>query len=171
MTFEDAVEVIPFYEKYRFEGGIKLVDTFLAKQVSEKDILGCMKRYFASLRNGAVASWSRHPTAWFVPRIQMSHHYNLKKALEVCIESLEEVLQDVEARIVIFVRYWIDLAPIVVEDRRLWGPISELLCDVGESNKDNFVAGSRRGGSAMIFKLLRALCEKQYAEKKGVRFP
>jgi hypothetical protein len=170
MTFEDAVEVIPFYEKYRFEGGINIVDTFLARQVSDKDMLDRMKHFIVSKRNGAIAPLSHHPMAWFIPRMQLSHTYNLEKASEVCIESLEGILQDEEARIVIWVRHWMDLAPIVVEDSRLWGPISEVLLKVGESNTDNFVAGSRQGGSTMIFKLLRALYEREYAEKKGVRF-
>ena len=61
MTFEDAVEVIPFYEKYRFEGGIKIVDTFLARQVSDKDMLDCMKHIFVSHRNGALTPLSASP--------------------------------------------------------------------------------------------------------------
>jgi hypothetical protein len=49
------------------------------------------------------------------------------------------------------------------------GTVSEALCKVGEADTEKFV--SVEDSNFTIFKLLRALFEKAFAQNKGVIFP
>jgi hypothetical protein len=170
MTFEDAEQLIPLYDKYQFEQGLSIVDKFLAKEVCDQNTLNRMQQEAEKyIQHG---SWSnQHPMDWLVKRLRMGQDYALDKAKETCLLQLKEVLGDSKARLMIFVKHWILLAPFVVQDGRLWIHVERVLVDVGEANKENFVKASQTGESKVIFKLLRAQFEKEYAESKGVRIP
>lgn len=173
MTFEDAEQVIPMYDKYRFDSGVKRVNTFLAKEVANEDLVMRMKETADVYINYKeyYSGGRPHPMDWFIKRLKLSKQYNLEEAREACIESLEQVLQDKKARLMIFVRYWIPLASFIVGEERLWDPIAEVLWDVGEANKDKFVKASQNHESTVFFKMIRLLFEKAYAIEKGVAFP
>lgn len=170
MSYQDALKVISFYDKYQFEGGIKIVDKVLADEVSKTDMLSRMKNTTRIWKGGAGLSGS-HPMTWLVKRLKLSQTYKLEETKRACLDSLVPVFEDVENRIIIFVSHWVYVAPFVVEDDRLWEPVREVLINVGEANKENFVAASRSAESHMMFKLLWALFEKEYAKKQGVTFP
>jgi hypothetical protein len=176
MTFEDAEKVAPFYDKYQFEQGRSIVDKILEKEVSDasKAIKLWMKSKFKERVEGTVICYgeNQHRLDWIIKRLLLSEKYKLEETKEACIESLASVMCDVKARLMIFVRHWIALAPFVVQDDRLWKDhVEVVLGDVGEANKERFVKASQEGESKTIFRLLRALLEKAYAQVKGVTFP
>jgi hypothetical protein len=74
---------------------------------------------------------------WFIKRLNFSQKYNLKKTLESCVNSLISVLDDVDARLVIFVEHWVFLAPLVVLNNRLWEPIEFVLIDLEEQTRSS----------------------------------
>lgn len=115
----------------------------------------------------------KHPMEWLIKRLDLSQKYNLDKTMKSCLDSLVPVLQLKEARIMIFVKHWLFLAPFVVEDDRLWDPVSRVLMNVGEADKEQFfvAASLDRKSYGLIFKLLRALFEKEYAMTQDVTFP
>lgn len=71
ISFEDAAEVVPFYDKYQFVDAMEFVDKALAREASSWDVVSTMKNksfYF-----------DPHPMDLLIKRLRLSDQYSLQK--------------------------------------------------------------------------------------------
>jgi hypothetical protein len=163
ITSTEAKQLLPLYDKYGFQDAMLSLDEELAKQVSEKDLV----RILTSVEPRFI--WlSDHPVAWLISYISLCEKYSLADTEDECVNSLRKLLEHERGRIKIYVSHWMQLAKFVTKNESLWEPVGEVLGEVGEANKEKFV---HEDSDLTIYKLLRALFEKAYAQSKGVVFP